>query len=141
MIRLPQQPAVLSDRADERTQGGREATRHVLIEATAQIMLDEGYAAATSRRVAARAGVKPPLVHYYFPSMDDLFVAVLRDKAEANLVRRCTPCGSSALPTTRQTVGGWQTVLRNRFLRARRPKKAVQLDIRWTSQMGIGHEA
>jgi AcrR family transcriptional regulator len=51
-------------------------------------MLDEGYAAATSRRVAGRAGVKPALVHYYFPSMDDLFVAVLRDKAESNLARQ-----------------------------------------------------
>jgi AcrR family transcriptional regulator len=51
-------------------------------------MLDEGYAAATSRRVAGRAGVKPALVHYYFPSMDDLFVAVLRDKAEDNLARQ-----------------------------------------------------
>ncbi|WKG06597.1 TetR/AcrR family transcriptional regulator [Mycolicibacterium sp. HK-90] len=48
-------------------------------------MLDEGYAAATSRRVAARAGVKPALVHYYFPTMDDLFVAVLQAGAEANL--------------------------------------------------------
>src|SRR5690348_14583080 len=51
-------------------------------------MLEEGYAAATSRRVAAKAGVKPALVHYYFPSMDDLFVAVLRDKAETNLQRQ-----------------------------------------------------
>jgi AcrR family transcriptional regulator len=51
-------------------------------------MLDEGYAAATSRRVAAKAGVKPALVHYYFPSMDDLFVAVLRHNAEANLQRQ-----------------------------------------------------
>ncbi len=67
---------------------GREATREALIEATAQIMLDEGYAAATSRRVAAKAGVKPALVHYYFPSMDDLFVAVLREKAEHNLQRQ-----------------------------------------------------
>jgi AcrR family transcriptional regulator len=48
-------------------------------------MLDEGYAAATSRRVAAKAGVKPALVHYYFPSMDDLFLAVLRAGAETNL--------------------------------------------------------
>jgi AcrR family transcriptional regulator len=71
--------------ADEQPRVGREATRDALIEATAQIMLDEGYAAATSRRVAAKAGVKPALVHYYFPSMDDLFVAVLRDKAEHNL--------------------------------------------------------
>jgi AcrR family transcriptional regulator len=70
---------------DERSKVGREATREALIDATAQIMVDEGYAAATSRRVAAKAGVKPALVHYYFPSMDDLFVAVLRDKAETNL--------------------------------------------------------
>jgi AcrR family transcriptional regulator len=71
--------------ANGRPKAGREATREALIEATAQILLDEGYAAATSRRVAAKAGVKPALVHYYFPSMDDLFVAVLRDKAETNL--------------------------------------------------------
>src|SRR6476659_6415293 len=63
---------------DERPPVGREATREALIEATAQIMVDEGYAAATSRRVAAKAGVKAALVHYYFPSMDDLFVAVQR---------------------------------------------------------------
>ena len=51
-------------------------------------MIEEGYAAATSRRVAAKAGVKPALVHYYFPSMDDLFLAVLRDGAETNLQRQ-----------------------------------------------------
>lgn len=51
-------------------------------------MLDEGYAAATSRRVAARAGVKPALVHYYFPSMDDLYLAVLQSGAEINLDRQ-----------------------------------------------------
>jgi len=48
-------------------------------------MRDEGYAAATSRRVAALAGVKPALVYYYFDTMDDLFVAVLRAGAEASL--------------------------------------------------------
>jgi AcrR family transcriptional regulator len=77
-----------SSRADERTKVGREANREALIEATAQIMLDEGYASATSRRVAAKAGIKPALVHYYFPSMDDLFVAVLRHYAEASLQRQ-----------------------------------------------------
>lgn len=78
-----------SSPADERSRGPREsATRQALIRATAQIMLEEGYAAATSRRVAAKAGVKPALVHYYFPSMDDLFLAVLRDGAETNLERQ-----------------------------------------------------
>jgi len=60
-------------------------TRQALIQAAMEIMLEDGYAAVTSRRVAARAGVKPPLVHYYFPSMDDLFLAALRSGAEAHL--------------------------------------------------------
>lgn len=68
--------------------GRDSAARKALIQATAQVMLEDGYAAATSRRVAARAGVKPALVHYYFPSMDDLFLAVLREGAEANLAHQ-----------------------------------------------------
>jgi TetR/AcrR family transcriptional regulator, regulator of autoinduction and epiphytic fitness len=60
-------------------------TRRRLIEATAQIMHDEGYAGATSRRVAAKAGIRQPLVHYYFPTMDDLFLAVLRAGADVAL--------------------------------------------------------
>jgi AcrR family transcriptional regulator len=60
-------------------------TRRRLLEATAQIMHDEGYAGATSRRVAAQAGVRQPLVHYYFPTMDDLFLAVLREGADVAL--------------------------------------------------------
>jgi TetR/AcrR family transcriptional regulator of autoinduction and epiphytic fitness len=60
-------------------------TRRRLLEATAQIMHDEGYAGATSRRVAAKAGVRQPLVHYYFPTMDDLFLAVLRAGADVAL--------------------------------------------------------
>ena len=51
-------------------------------------MLEEGYAAVTSRRVAARAGLKPQLVHYYFRTMDDLFVALWRRRAEQGLRRQ-----------------------------------------------------
>ena len=67
----------------EKDAGARER----LMEATAQIMLEEGYAAATSRRVSARAGVRSALVYYYFPAMDDLFVAVMRAGADASLAR------------------------------------------------------
>lgn len=59
--------------------------RQRLLDATAKIMRDEGYAAATSRRIAAEAGVKQALVYYYFPTMDDLFVELLRAGAEASL--------------------------------------------------------
>lgn len=51
-------------------------------------MIEEGYAAVTSRRVASRAGLKPQLVHYYFRTMDDLFLALFRSGAEQNLERQ-----------------------------------------------------
>lgn len=60
-------------------------TRGQLLDAAEQLVLDEGYAAVTSRRVAARAGLKPQLVHYYFRTMDDLFVEVFRRRAERDL--------------------------------------------------------
>jgi AcrR family transcriptional regulator len=62
-------------------------TRVLLLDAAEELLLDEGYAAVTSRRVAAKAGLKPQLVHYYFQTMDDLFVEVFRRSAEANLSR------------------------------------------------------
>jgi AcrR family transcriptional regulator len=61
--------------------------RERLMEATAHIMREEGYAAATSRRVSARAGVRSALVYYYFPTRDDLFVAVLRAGSDASLAK------------------------------------------------------
>jgi AcrR family transcriptional regulator len=60
-------------------------TRSVLLDVTEQLMLEEGYAAVSSRRVAAKAGVKAPLVHYYFRTLDDLFIAVYRRRTERNL--------------------------------------------------------
>jgi AcrR family transcriptional regulator len=45
-------------------------------------LLEEGYAAVSTRRVAARAGTDKALVHYYFGTMDDLFIAVFRRYAE-----------------------------------------------------------
>ncbi len=62
-------------------------TRAQLLDAAELLLLEEGYAAVTSRRVAARAGLKPQLVHYYFRTMDDLFLEVFRRRAEENVVR------------------------------------------------------
>ncbi|MEZ0338802.1 TetR/AcrR family transcriptional regulator [Mycobacterium sp. pV006] len=59
--------------------------RVVLLDAAEQLLLEEGYAAVTSRRVADRAHLKPQLVHYYFRTMEDLFLAVFRRRAEEGL--------------------------------------------------------
>lgn len=59
--------------------------RVVLLDAAEMLLLEEGYAAVTSRRVADRAGLKPQLVHYYFRTMEDLFLAVFHRRAEEGL--------------------------------------------------------
>ncbi len=61
------------------------ATRSALLDAAEAMMREEGYAAVTSRRLGARAGVRPQLVHYYFPSMDELFITLYRRRAETVL--------------------------------------------------------
>jgi AcrR family transcriptional regulator len=68
-------------RAGKRDTGMRDK----ILDATAEIMLNEGYAAATSRRVAEQVGVQRALLYYYFPTMDDLYLAVLRRGTEATL--------------------------------------------------------
>jgi AcrR family transcriptional regulator len=65
-----------------------------LLDVTEEIILREGYAAVSSRSVAARAGIQAPLVHYYFPTIDELFVAVLRRRAEPNVEKMAAALGS-----------------------------------------------
>ncbi|OLT21207.1 hypothetical protein BJF79_15560 [Actinomadura sp. CNU-125] len=62
-------------------------TRTALLDAATRLMLDEGYAAVTTRKVAAKAGVNQALVYYHFRTMDELFLAVFRRGAEASLQR------------------------------------------------------
>lgn len=54
----------------------KSETRALIVDVTEQVIREEGYAAASTRRVALRAGLNPSLVHYYFPSTDDLLLAV-----------------------------------------------------------------
>ena len=60
-------------------------TRSVLLDLAEQLMISEGYAAVGVRRVAREAGVAPALIHYYFRTLDDLFLAMLRRNAEREL--------------------------------------------------------
>jgi TetR/AcrR family transcriptional regulator len=80
----------------ERRLGSPEAkNRQVLLDAAEQLMLAEGYAAVTARRVAAQAGLKYQLVHYYFRTMNDLFLALFRRRAEEGLDRQAKALASS----------------------------------------------
>lgn len=62
------------------------STRDAILDATEQLMLDEGYAAVTTRKVASAAGLRSNPLYYHFRTLDDLFVAVfqrLEDRFDA----------------------------------------------------------
>jgi AcrR family transcriptional regulator len=69
-------------------------TRAELLDVTERLMREGGYAAVSSRSVAKEAGVTPALIHYYFPTLDDLFLAVFRRGAEKNLERHARALAS-----------------------------------------------
>jgi AcrR family transcriptional regulator len=53
-------------------------TRDTLLDCVEQMMLNEGYASVTYRALATKAEVTPSLVQYYFPTLDDIFIAAIR---------------------------------------------------------------
>ncbi|HEY8385773.1 MAG TPA: TetR/AcrR family transcriptional regulator [Porticoccaceae bacterium] len=67
-------------------------TRTAIMKATEQLMLDKGYAAVSTRQVAKLLDLTPALIHYYFPTTDDLLVAILRHTADKAIAafRRAT---------------------------------------------------
>jgi AcrR family transcriptional regulator len=74
--------------AERRARAATVEKRARLLDVAEQIMLSEGYAAVSSRTVATAAGLNhAALVHYYFPTIDDLFVEVFRRRAERNVER------------------------------------------------------
>ena len=106
-------------------------TRALLLDVTEQLMLDEGYAAVSSRSVAARAGVKAPLVHYYFPTLDDLFIAAFRRRSERNLERLANALqGDDPLQTLWDYANDKaHVVLTFEFLALANHRKAIQAEM------------
>ena len=74
--------------ASPRRVGSDTSKMHAaLLDSAEQLMLERGYAAVTYRNVAAKAGVYAGLVSYYFRTLDELFLALLRRRSEGNLER------------------------------------------------------
>ena len=91
-------------------------------------MLEEGYAGVTSRRIAASAGLKPQLVHYYFRTMDDLYLALFRRGADQSLERQAMALDSaqplwSLWDLSRDRRG---TALTMEFIALANHRKAIQ---------------
>ena len=99
-----------------------------ILGAAETLMRENGYAAVTTRRLGELAGVKAPLVHYYFKSMDDLFVYLYRHHAKEGIKR-----AKEALDSGNVLQSLWKlssdpvdSVLRLEFMALGNHRKAVR---------------
>jgi TetR/AcrR family transcriptional regulator len=66
----------------------RSAAEESLLDAAERVLVDAGYAAITTRRLAEEAGVNHGLVHYYFGSVENLLVRTLERFTERLITRQ-----------------------------------------------------
>ena len=72
-------------------------TRADLIREAVQILQDEGADAVTARRLADQVGLGRHIVHYYFGTIEEVFVAVMRDEGtrSEDLLREAAKTGDA----------------------------------------------
>ena len=66
----------------------RSSTAEAFLDAAERLLVQVGHAGITTRRLAAEAGANQGLVHYYFGSIDELFVQVLERFTERLIERQ-----------------------------------------------------
>jgi AcrR family transcriptional regulator len=66
----------------------RQNAEQAFLDAAERLLVDVGYSAITTRRLAGEAGANQGLVHYYFGSMENLLVRVLERFTERLIVRQ-----------------------------------------------------
>jgi len=70
------------------SEGPRASTEDAFLDAAERLLITVGHAGITTRVLAEEAGANHGLVHYYFGSMDNLFVRVLERFTERLIVRQ-----------------------------------------------------
>jgi AcrR family transcriptional regulator len=66
----------------------REIARTALLDAAERLLIEEGHAGITTRKLAAEAGVNHGLVHYYFGSVEELLFQAMERYTERLLDRQ-----------------------------------------------------
>ena len=75
---------------------GGERTRGANLCAARQVFADRGYLGGSIRRIAASAGVGPALVHYYFATKNQLFLAAMTPPIDAGPALRLALSGETS---------------------------------------------
>ena len=75
------------------------STKQRIVEAALEVLQDKGFAGASTRVIAARAGLAPGLIFYYFGTNHDLLLAALEHASQERLRRyRSQAAAASSLP-------------------------------------------
>lgn len=72
---------------------------------TENLLRSEGYGSITARKVASEVGVTSALVHYYYPTLDDLLLATFERAA-----KRCDDAIIGALTSDQPLHNVWKIV-------------------------------
>lgn len=117
--------------APRRMGAANSKTRFLLMDITERLMLEEGYAAVGIRRVAREAEVTPALVHYYFRTLDDLFLAVIRRRSEQELAAQERALASDRLLHSLWTYNSHPmgTALNIEFIALSNHRKAIRAEL------------
>ena len=65
---------------------GSDSTREAVLDAARKSFAGKGFRATTVRSVAADAGVSPSMIHHFFATKDELFLAAIRMPIDPEVV-------------------------------------------------------
>lgn len=85
----------------------RSANEEAFLDAAERLLVSSGYAGISVRRLAEEAGANHGLVHYYFGSMEELFLRVL-ERFTLRLIERQRAMYSTEAPF----IEKWRTAMR-----------------------------
>jgi AcrR family transcriptional regulator len=81
-------PPVSTARQQAGVTEGRAETEAAFLDAAERLLIEVGYAEISTRRLAEEAGANAGLVHYYFGSMEEVFVRALERFTERLIARQ-----------------------------------------------------
>lgn len=105
-----------------------DVTRELILDVTEKLMVEEGYAAVGSRRIAQELGLTPAAIHYYYPTADDIFIALHSRMTERQLEQLNLVLSSTvSLQAFWKAQSGWaQTALGVEFVALSNHRKAIR---------------
>jgi AcrR family transcriptional regulator len=101
----------------------RSVAEGALLDAAERLLVEDGYAGISTRRLAAEAGVNHGLVHYYFGSIENVLVRTLERFTDRLIARQREMYAAPDVPF----IEKWRTAIR--YLAEDRPYQKIWFEL------------